>query len=104
MEKNIHTEMDELIAKYLLQEATAVEIAQVDNWVAASDANKKAFAHYKLLWEGSKKIAATNTVDENEAWQKFETGTLKLFEAGELRWESSVKPVPYFAPASDPSQ
>ncbi len=71
MEKNIHTEIDELIAKYLLQEASAVEIAQVYNWVGASDVNKKAFAHYKLLWEESKKIAATNTVDEDEAWQKF---------------------------------
>jgi transmembrane sensor len=71
LKEPIHTIMDELIAKYLLQEATAIEIAQVDEWVAASDANKKAFEHFKFLWDESKKIAATNTVDENVAWQNF---------------------------------
>ncbi len=71
MKESLHTNMDELIAKYLLQEATAVEILQVDEWIAASDANKKAFEHYKYLWEESKKIATTNTADENAAWQNF---------------------------------
>jgi transmembrane sensor len=71
LKEPIHTIMDELIAKYLLQEATAMEIAQVDAWVAESDANKKAFEHFKFLWDESKKIATTNTADENVAWQKF---------------------------------
>ncbi len=71
MKESIHTIMDELIAKYLLQEATAIEIAQVDDWVAESNTNKKAFENFKFLWDESKKITATNTVDENIAWQNF---------------------------------
>lgn len=49
-------------------------------------------------------IVATAPLTRNEAWHKFEAGTLKLFEAGELRWESAVQAVPFFAPALDPSQ
>jgi transmembrane sensor len=70
LKEPIHTIMDDLIAKYLLQEATAMEIAQVDAWVAESDANKKAFEHFKFLWDESKKIATTNTADEN-AYKKI---------------------------------
>jgi transmembrane sensor len=91
--------MDELIAKYLLQEATAMEIAQVDDWVTASDANKKAFSHYKLLWEESKKIAATNTADENAAWQKFKNKLdtprqeTKVVSMPKYRWMSAAAAV-----------
>jgi transmembrane sensor len=99
LKEPIHTTMDELIAKYLLQEATAMEIAQVDNWVAASDANKKAFAHYKLLWEESKKIAATNAADENAAWQKFKNKLdaprqeTKVVSMPKYRWMSAAAAV-----------
>ncbi len=49
-------------------------------------------------------IVATAPLTRNEVWAQFQAGTLKLFEQGELRWESAVIPVPYFAPALDPSQ
>jgi transmembrane sensor len=99
LKEPIHTIMDELIAKYLLQEATAMEIAQVDDWVAASDTNKKAFTHYKLLWEESKKIAATNTADENAAWQKFKNKLdaprqeTKVVSMQKYRWMSAAAAV-----------
>jgi transmembrane sensor len=99
LKEPIHTTMDELIAKYLLQEATAMEIAQVDDWVAASDDNKKAFAHYKFLWEESKKIAATNTADENAAWQKFKNKLdvpkqeTKVVSMPKYRWMSAAAAV-----------
>ena len=48
-------------------------------------------------------IVATAPLTRNESWQKFDAGTLKLFEAGELRWESAVQAVPYFEPLHDPS-
>jgi transmembrane sensor len=67
----LHTKMDELIAKYLLQEATDAEVVEVDNWVAESEVNQKHFEHFMFLWEESRKIAAASTADENMAWQRF---------------------------------
>ncbi len=81
MNEPLHTKMDELIAKYLLQEATDAEVVEVDNWVAESEANQKHFEHFMFLWEESRRIAATNTVDENIAWERFKN---KLQQPREL--------------------
>jgi transmembrane sensor len=79
----LHTTMDELVTKYLLQEATPDEAEQVETWIAESDANRKQFEHFQLLWDESRKLAAVSTADENLAWLKFKN---KLSEPrGETR-------------------
>lgn len=72
MNEPLHTTMDELLVKYLLQEATTEERQEVETWVAQSDANKKQLQHFELLWNESRKIAATSTFNEHEAWQRFQ--------------------------------
>jgi transmembrane sensor len=67
----LHTTMDELVTKYLLQEATVDETVQVESWIKESDINRKQFEHFQLLWDESRKLAIVSTADENLAWQRF---------------------------------
>lgn len=67
--------MDELLVKYLLQEATPEEKKQVEKWLAESDANKKQLAQLEQLWMESRKIAAASETDEQEAWLRFKQRT-----------------------------
>jgi transmembrane sensor len=76
----LHTTMDELVTKYLLQEATADETVQVESWIKESDTNRKQFEHFQLLWDESRKLAVVSTADKNLAWQRFK---MKLAEPGE---------------------
>jgi transmembrane sensor len=64
--------MDELLVKYLLQEATPEEIKQVEDWVAESETNQKELDHFAFLLNESQKIAAASTVNEQAAWQRFQ--------------------------------
>ena len=49
---NIHMD-DDLLVKYLAGEATPAEHQQVEDWMAASETNKKLFADFKLIWDQS---------------------------------------------------
>lgn len=62
---------DDLLVKYLLGEATPDEHRQVDAWVAAADANKKYFDHFKLIWDESKKLEGRTTVNTDAAWSRL---------------------------------
>jgi ferric-dicitrate binding protein FerR (iron transport regulator) len=63
---------DDLLVKYLLQEASAEERRLVEAWIAASTANQRYFEHFKLIWDKSRELAVTSTVDENQAWHRFQ--------------------------------
>lgn len=71
MNKDQNNINDDVLVKYLLGEATAAEQDGVQQWIAASKANQKYFADFKLIWDQSKLIAAESTVNENEAWDRF---------------------------------
>ena len=58
--------------KYLLNEATADESEVVNNWISEAAANKEYYNQLKTIWDSSKKLAATSSVDENIAWQNFQ--------------------------------
>lgn len=73
MNEPLHTEMNVLLVKYLLQETTVAEKEQVETWLAQSDANKKELEQLTYLWQESQKAAAASTVNEQEAWQRFKT-------------------------------
>jgi len=65
--------IDDLLAKYLLGEATDEERMLVESWINSNDANKKQYDDLKLIWEESMNVAAVSAVDENVAWQRFKT-------------------------------
>src|SRR5688572_19765465 len=64
--------MDELLVKYLAEEATPPEQELVEEWVSSSEANRYYFQHFQLIWNESKELTVTAPIDENKAWQKFQ--------------------------------
>jgi ferric-dicitrate binding protein FerR (iron transport regulator) len=64
--------MDELLVKYLADEATPPEQQLVEEWISSSEANRHYFQHFQLIWNESKELAVTAPIDENKAWQKFQ--------------------------------
>lgn len=63
---------DDLLVKYLLQEATPAENRQVEGWIAADATNRRYFEHFKLIWDKSRELAAQSTVNEESAWERFQ--------------------------------
>lgn len=57
--------------KYLLGEASATELQQVNEWLAADTANRSYYDQLKKVWDTSRKLASASAVDENQAWARF---------------------------------
>jgi ferric-dicitrate binding protein FerR (iron transport regulator) len=66
---------DELLVKYLLGEATAIERNAVEHWVNASTENSRYFSHFKLIWDTSKQFVIPPGVNADDAWQRFQQRT-----------------------------
>lgn|GEM_PF-1642822 len=62
---------DELLVKYLAGEATAAEKAQAEHWISASAGNRQYYGHFKLIWDESLKLAGSNAIDKDKAWNRF---------------------------------
>ncbi|WP_143307028.1 FecR domain-containing protein [Chitinophaga vietnamensis] len=63
---------DDLLVKYLLRIAEPDEQVAVEQWLAADPEHQRYFDHFRLIWDESKKLAAVSTVNENDAWQRFQ--------------------------------
>lgn len=66
---------DELLIKVLLNETSTEENTEVQQWLAEDPTNKVYFEDFKRIWETSKKLEPTSTIDEEVAWAKFKTKT-----------------------------
>jgi ferric-dicitrate binding protein FerR (iron transport regulator) len=64
---------EEILIKFLLGETGSEESEQVKQWIAASAQNKKRFEHIELIWSTSKQLAGSNGMDENAAWERFQS-------------------------------
>lgn len=62
---------DELLIKFLLNEATVAEKVQVQEWIAASAENEKYYQQFERIWNESAELTKVAEVDEEAAWQKF---------------------------------
>lgn len=63
--------MDDLLVKQLLGEADAAELTELEQWLQQDEANRKYSAHFRLIWEQSKNLAANSQVNEQAAWDRF---------------------------------
>ncbi|HWH63989.1 MAG TPA: FecR domain-containing protein [Ginsengibacter sp.] len=70
MKERFH-DIDALLVKYLLDEASIEEQAAVKEWIVLKDTHRAYYNDFKLIWEQSKTLAATSLLDEDIAWQKF---------------------------------
>jgi transmembrane sensor len=64
--------MDDLLIRYLANEATATEQVQVRHWISASGDNRSHFEQLRRIWDGSAELAPVVPLDEEEAWQRFQ--------------------------------
>ncbi|WP_142686382.1 FecR family protein [Chitinophaga polysaccharea] len=71
--KNTSTHInDDLLVKHLLDITTPSEKAAVTAWLAEKAEHQRYFEHFRLIWEESRKLAAVSTVNENDAWSRFQ--------------------------------
>ena len=67
--------IDELLVKSMLDEASIAEQIEINQWLLDDDDNQRYFEHFELIWNESKRLAHTSTVDENAAWERFKART-----------------------------
>jgi transmembrane sensor len=67
--------IDELLVKSMLDEASIAEQIEINQWLLDDDDNQRYFEHFELIWNESKRLARTRTVDENAAWERFKART-----------------------------
>lgn len=67
--------IDDLLAKYLAEEADHQEAEAVSEWIALSDENQKTFEQTNLIWEKSSLLRTQQQVDIDAAWKKLGIGS-----------------------------
>lgn len=70
---NIVNDIDELIGKYLAQEATAAERSRVETWLAESEANRHYFNHLKTIFDHAASVKNLPHFDTDNAWKKLKS-------------------------------
>ncbi|MDR6941945.1 FecR domain-containing protein [Mucilaginibacter pocheonensis] len=62
---NANTNMnDDMLVKYLAGEVTPAEFLQVEEWIAASETNRKLYDEFKLIWDQSPVTARNVSKDD----------------------------------------
>lgn len=63
--------IDELIAKYLAQEAAADEVAFVESWANAEESNRKYLDQFRAIFQKAALSPDTQVFDTDAAWTKI---------------------------------
>lgn len=72
LETNFNHITDELLVKYLLEEASPEERQQVIAWMGDKKENQQYFDQFKTIWEAAQALAVAANVDEEKAWQRLQ--------------------------------
>ncbi len=90
MNQALHPIPDELLVKYLLEEASPEEKYQVEQWLLESAEHQTYFDGLKEVWEKSQAILQHKEVDEEAAWlrlqHRLQTKTTMGLKIGYQRW------------------
>jgi len=62
---------NDLLVKYLLGETSDNENRVVREWISSDPSNQKYFEHFKFIWDESKMLAVSTSVNEDEAWLRL---------------------------------
>ncbi len=62
---------EDILIKYLLEEANAVEKTETEAWVNADLKNAKKLADLRIILETSRKLAVSSPLNEEQAWSNF---------------------------------
>ncbi|NML20915.1 iron dicitrate transport regulator FecR [Pseudoflavitalea sp. G-6-1-2] len=72
MNAGLYNMSDDLLVKYLLGEASASERKEVETWISADTDHYRYYENFKFIWDESQQLAARSTVNENDAWKRFQ--------------------------------
>jgi hypothetical protein len=88
VKNNMNNISDDVLAKYVLGEASGTEKNRVEEWLKQSVANKKYYEQFRQIWSESSKLAIATNVNEDEAWQHFKerTAQYKAPGSGSFNW------------------
>ena len=75
METKEGNNMDALLVKQLLGEASEDELQMIRAWLTKSIENQRYSKDFDSIWQRSKQLALQSTVDENSAWERFKVRT-----------------------------
>lgn len=71
MTNQSYDNIDDLLIKVILREASEEEQQHVKDWVSISDANERYFEDFQRIWDESRSLAIRSMVDEGDAWEEF---------------------------------
>lgn len=64
--------MEDILIKYILNEASEEEATLVRSWLDEDSAHRQQYEQLLLLWQESKKLGLQSKVNTEEAWEKFQ--------------------------------
>lgn len=71
MTDKVYDNIDDLLVKLILGEASEAELSLVQQWVSLDPANERYLADFRKIWEESRNLAVHSTVSEDDAWKDF---------------------------------
>ena len=72
-QENLNIPNYKLLAKYFAGECSRAEKQTVDNWRLANSQNSASFDSMYFLWTNTNRNVVADNIDENKAWDKFQT-------------------------------
>ena len=66
-------DMDDLLVKKMLGEASEEDQAIIEDWLREKAENQRYFEQFRLIWRQSEVLAHESTVNETEAWNRFKS-------------------------------
>jgi len=96
LDQHYHIPLEDLLVKYLLQEASPEERRTVDEWLAAAPANQQHYDQLRLIWEKSLQITTLpdTSGEEEQAWQTLKNRlprpTGRRAPVRPLRWAAAA--------------
>ena len=73
MSHEIYPMTDELLVKFMLDECNSIEIAEVNNWLNQHIENQEYYQAFKRVWEESKLLEPTMSIDIDESWIRMKS-------------------------------
>jgi hypothetical protein len=91
-------EMDDLLIKYLLGEATPDEKARFGEWLSADDRNRRRYEEFRTVWTMSRRTIAPDMPDRQVALERFRQRR-SMAAAPAVEPALAVEPAPEVEPA-----
>jgi len=88
--ENTFNHIDDLIGKYLAQEASAEETKFLHTWLSQSEANRRRFDQFKMIFDSAATVKNLPAFDTDEAWSNLKARLHQKPEAKTVQLQSQV--------------